>query len=214
MKILYIETRSKTKPEEYFIDENFIKRLPKQIFLAYSIQFKGQAETMKKALEKQGIRVIGFRQVLGCTKLRVVPPCTILLIGQGRFHAFNLAVQNPKHPLIIYSNGSSLAIGKRELDELRKKKQTSLSIFLSSKEIGILVSTKPGQENLKKAELLASKIEKKYPQKKAYIFISNNISMRELENFKIKSWINTACPGIASDNPRIANADDISEFLQ
>ena len=211
MKVLYIETRTKTKPEDYFIDENLITRLPKKIFLAYSIQFKGQAETMKKALEKHGINVMGFQQVLGCTRLKT--PYTILLIGQGSFHALNLAVQNPEHPLIIYSNGSSLAITRKQTDELQKKKQAALSLFLMSDRIGILVSLKPGQEKLGEAESLVKKIEKKYPEKKVYIFISDSINPNEFQNFNIQSWINTACPGLSQDSGKIANIDDVSEIL-
>ena len=71
MKILYIEAKSKTKPEAYNIDKSFIEKLPKEVFLSYTIQNKPQAEAMKKALEHYNIAVAGFQQVLGCTKLRV-----------------------------------------------------------------------------------------------------------------------------------------------
>jgi len=210
MKVLYIETRSKAKPEDYNIDINFIKHLPKDIFLAYSIQFRGQAEAMKKELERNNIKVHGFRQVLGCTKLK--SPYTILLMGQGRFHALNLALQNTR-PILLYSNGSSIAVGKREVDEYNKRKQGALSLFFSSDNTGIIVSAKPGQENLKRALKLKQKIEKKYPEKQVYIFASSMINTREFENFKIGSWINTACPGLANDNARILNIEDILEFL-
>jgi diphthamide biosynthesis enzyme Dph1/Dph2-like protein len=212
MRILYIEARhKKIPPSQYFIDKNFIAQLPRQIFLAYSIQFKEQAEVMKSAIEKSGRQVKGFQQVLGCTKLKTQYP--IILIGQGRFHALNLAVQNPKNPLIIYSNGSSLAIGRRELEEYNKKKQAALSLFFSSNNIGIIVSTKPGQEKLKESLELARKIEKKYPEKKAYMFASSNVNIAGLENFSIGSWINSACPGLADDSSKILNIEDVLGFL-
>jgi diphthamide biosynthesis enzyme Dph1/Dph2-like protein len=210
MKVLYLEAKSKTKPEEYFIDPNFIKTLPKEIFLCYSIQNKGQAEVMKKALEANKIAVRGFQQVLGCSKLKTEFP--IVLIGQGRFHAYNLALQS-KHPLLLYSNGSSLVIGERELADLKKKKQASLSKFLASDRIGLLVSTKPGQENIELAIDLKKKITKKYPDKTVFILLSNNINISEFENFDIEFFINTACPGLLNDTAKIANTDDIIAFL-
>jgi len=211
MKIIYIEAKNKKESNGEFIDENFIKTLPNEIFLLYSIQFYNQALAMKKALETSGIRVKGFQQVLGCTKLKTQYP--ILLIGQGRFHALNLAVQNPQNPLIIYDNGSSFVITKKEIQEIEKKRQLSLNKFLHAKNIGILVSTKPGQENLKQAEELQNKINKKYPEKKIFIFISNMINTSEFENFDIDIFINTACPGLARDSSKVINSDDIYQFL-
>ena len=209
--ILYIEARSsKTKPEDYYIDPKFIKNLPKDIFLVYSIQFKQQAEQMKKALEAGNIRIRGFQQVLGCSELKT--PYAILLIGQGRFHALNLALQNER-PVIIYSNGSSVIVGRKEIEEYRKKKQAALSRFFMEDKIGILVSTKPGQNRLEEAEALKKKLERKYPQKKFFIFISNNINLHEMSNFDADLFINTACPGLSYDSPRILNTDDILPFL-
>lgn len=212
MKVLYIEARSKTKGKEFFIDPSFIKTLPKRVFLTYSIQFKSQAEAMKKALMAKNIAVEGFQQVLGCSKLKVKENIPIILVGQGRFHALNLAIQNNR-PIILYSNGSSMVIGEKELKEHEKKKEASANLFLHAKSIGIIVTSKPGQENLKLAEDIKEKIMKKYPEKKVFLFISGNINVAEFENFHIDFWINTACPGISINSPRLANPDDIHEFL-
>jgi len=211
MKVLYIEGKSKLRPEDYLIDQNFIERLPKQLFLAYSIQFKGQAEAMKKALEKAKIKVMGFQQVLGCSKLKT--PYTILLIGQGRFHALNLALQNEK-PIILYSNGSSIIIGEKERAEYNEKQKNSINLLLHANNIGIIVSTKPGQNRLSDALKLKKILEKKYPEKKVFIFLSSNVNTQEFLNFGIAFWINSACPGLALDSPKIANIDDIFEFLR
>jgi len=214
INVLYIEGKSKLKDEDYFIDSNFIKTLPKEVLLAYSVQFKGQAQAMRNALEKNKIRILGFKQVLGCTKLAEKEKrCPILLIGNGMFHALNLAVQS-RHPVLLYSNGSSRLIGKKDIESIEKKKSAALSKFFSLDEIGILVSTKPGQEKLKEAEKLKEKILKKYPQKKVFIFISDSINMHEFQNFGIEIFINTACPGLALDSAKILNADDILPFLQ
>jgi len=211
--ILYISAESQRKPEKsesYFIDQNFIKKLPKEIVLCYIIQFKGQAEEMKKAIEKSGRKIMGFQSVLGCTKLKT--PYTIVLIGNGAFHALNLAKQNDKD-ILLYSNGSSIAIGKKEREEHQKKLNAGFNFFLHANNIGIIVSTKPGQNKIKGAEKLAKELSNKYPEKQFYIFISSTINLREFENFNIGFWINTACPGLADDYPKMLNSDDIISLL-
>jgi diphthamide biosynthesis enzyme Dph1/Dph2-like protein len=82
-----------------------------------------------------------------------------------------------------------------------------------SKKIGIIISTKPGQENIKKSELLKEKISKKYPEKQVFFFISNHINLAEFENFSIDFWINSACPGLLNDSRKLSNIDDIISFL-
>jgi len=75
--------------------------------------------------------------------------------------------------------------------------------FYSADNIGILVSTKPGQNNLKEAIELKKKL-----KKNCYIFVSDMINEAELENFPfIQAWVNTACPRIEGKN--IVNAEDI-----
>jgi diphthamide biosynthesis enzyme Dph1/Dph2-like protein len=212
MKILYIEARQKLgKDDQYFIDPNFIKTLPRDVYIVYSVQFKGQALAMKEAIAKHGNTIRGFNQVLGCSKLKT--PYTILLIGQGRFHATNLALQNPEHPILIYSNGSSIAFGEKDIEKLRQNQKNALNLFFASDKIGILVSTKPGQEHLDSALSLKKKIEKKHPEKKVFLFVSNNINTAEFVNFDVPIFINTACKGMAYDSPKIANIDDILDFL-
>ena len=204
MKIIYLETKRKLK-EAINIDTS---KLPKELFLAYSIQYKSTAEELKKQLSQKGIAIKGFKQVLGCTKLKSHYP--ILLIGSGRFHALNLAIQNKD--VYIY-NSSVVKIEGKELENLKKSKISAINRFLNSSTIGILISTKPGQENLKRAEQLKSIIAKKYPEKQVYLLISNTISLAELENFNLDFFINSACPGLLNDSNKIANIDDIFEFL-
>ena len=83
--------------------------------------------------------------------------------------------------------------------------------FLSSKTIGLLVSTKIGQES--KAYLkIAEKIEK--INKNVYIFLTDNIDVREFDNFNyIDFWVNTACFGLGLDSLGVINLQDILEFI-
>ncbi len=70
--------------------------------------------------------------------------------------------------------------------------------FLNSEKVGILISTKPGQENLKKALSLKSN---NLNGKKFYLFLGNELPSSDFENFAgITSWINTACPRLDFDS--------------
>jgi len=77
--------------------------------------------------------------------------------------------------------------------------------FLHADKVGILISTKPGQQRLQKAFELKKKF-----KKQSYLFISNNINTQEFENFpEIQSWINTACPRMDMNSNSVINMDKI-----
>jgi len=212
MKILYIEAQKKQDKKEN-TDFSSLLALPKELFIAYSIQYKPLAEEIKAYLSRHSYTIGGFQQVLGCTKLKVKNNLPILLIGSGRFHALNLALQNKDSNVYIYNSSSVSEIQEKDLEEIKKNKEINLKRFVLAKKIGIIISTKPGQENLNKAELLKQKINKKYPEKQVFFFISNNINLAELENFSIDFWISSACPGLINDSKKLTNIDDILEFL-
>lgn len=199
--ILYIPAIQKNL--EIKLSKPQIAKLPKNIFLAYSIQYKELAKQVKSQLQKNNIKVQRFQQVLGCSKLNTTLP--ILLVSTGKFHAQNLMLQTP----ILYTleNNKIIKIPEKQVNKLKAKKKTALIKFLKADKIGILVSTKPGQENLNKAIKLKNQLEKK--NKQPFIFISNNIDTNQFENFNIDSWVNTACPGLAIDNFNIINIDDL-----
>ncbi len=206
MKALFIEAR-KTHFEE--INKEAFKELPKELFIAYSIQFKELAERIKSVLNASGYNIIGIQQVLGCSKLHLKQQVPILLVGSGRFHALNLVLSTGS-PIYIYNSNKIEKITERDILALKQKKQGALSRFLSAESIGILVSTKPGQNHFSEALKLKNRLESK--KKKVYLFVSNSISTSEFENFKIDSWVNTACPGLAPDNSKIINSDELSEL--
>ncbi len=185
-----------------------IKKLPKKLLLLYSIQYKDLAKQIKSQLLKANIKIQRFQQVLGCSKISNQSKLPVLLISTGDFHARNLYLQSP----IIYmlKNNKIMRVSQSDIDKIKQQRKTALIKFLSADKVGILVSTKPGQNNLDLALKLKQELEKKYKnQKKVYLFISNNIDINQFENFQIDSWINTACPGLAIDNPLIINYDEL-----
>jgi len=201
MKVLFIESRLKNSYID--IPESEIIKLPKKIILAYTIQYKEIAEKVKSLLLKNKIKIIKFIQVLGCSRVNIKFP--VLFIGSGTFHSNNLIFQASE--VYELKENRILKVPDSTISKLKNRK-TALLKFLSAENIGILVSTKSGQENLKPAEKLKEILIKK--GKNPYIFIANNLDLSQFENFQIDSWINTACPGLINDDPRIINISEIS----
>ena len=198
MKIIHIEARKKNA----FLDTHELDNLSSPIYyIAYSIQYKELAEQVKLHLIKQGKKIVGFTQVLGCSELKSKYP--ILLVGTGEFHALNLALQDNE----VYILPGLRKLDSQEIDKIKAREKGKYSKFLMSDEVGILVTSKYGQQNLKQAEKF-----KKNVNKKAYIFLSDNINLSELENFKISIFVNTACPGISYDSGKIINLSSIKKF--
>ena len=206
MKILYLPVKRKNTDLDINLKE--LNKLPKEIIIAYSIQYKELAEKIKQILSKQGSHIIAIKQVLGCTKLpKHMLKNTILLVSDGKFHALNLSSQI-NSPIYIYTAGKITKIDKQEIEKIHQRKKAKLTKFLLSDNIGLLVSTKPGQNQLQQAKKLKKQLQIK--KKNAFIFLENNFNLNELENFPIDIYINTACLGLAYDSPKILNLEDLS----
>jgi diphthamide biosynthesis enzyme Dph1/Dph2-like protein len=202
MKTLYIESKKKVKLADLEIDTS---QLPKNIAIAYSIQYKDLAFELKKKLSKK-YNITDFVHILGCSRPKIKKTQAILLISSGKFHAINLALET-KLPIYILEGNNITKVSEEEVNNLKNLKKASYMNFLNSNKVGILVSTKPGQENLKKTLEIKKKLNAKYKDKKSYILIANNINTSEFENFNIDSWINTACPRIEGN--KIINLKEI-----
>jgi 2-(3-amino-3-carboxypropyl)histidine synthase len=201
MKTLFIPAKI-----NYDINEKKISelKLPKEIAIAYSIQHKEIAEKIKTILSKSH-KITSLIQVLGCSKpLFSKETKAILLLSSGKFHAISIAAET-NLPVYVLESDELRKISSEEVISLQNKKKAAYLRFLNSEKIGILVSTKPGQENLKQAISAKAKLK----DKKSYLFISNNIDIREFENFPdINSWLNTACPRMDFDSS-ISNLSDL-----
>lgn len=206
MKTLFIPAKIKSSVNEKAINE-ISKKLPKSLAIVYSIQYQDTAKRIKEILSRKH-EVTSFVQVLGCSKPNFSKSTkAILLIGSGRFHAVSLAMETNLPVYVLYNN-SMTEISNKEIESLKTRKKAAYVKFLNAENVGILVSTKPGQENLKRAlELKNSSIMK---DKNVYILIGNNLSPTEFENFNIDSWVNTACPRLDFD-ASVVNIRDISK---
>tara|TARA_Y100000310_G_scaffold134164_1_gene133167 strand:+ start:520 stop:1170 length:651 start_codon:yes stop_codon:yes gene_type:complete len=216
MKTLFIEARKKFNKD---IDLSILDSIPgKTISLAATIQYLDLIPQVEKYLEKQGKKVIikqgayHLGHVIGCNSNAFDKTSdTLLLLADGKFHALNNAIQLNKE-LYVYNTSKLEKITKQDLTKQKQKTKAKQAKFLSSNNIGLIISTKSGQHH-KGAQELAKKIEKL--DKQVYLFETNNINIAELENFPhIQIWVNTACYGLAMDDNKIINYQDILKFLK
>jgi 2-(3-amino-3-carboxypropyl)histidine synthase len=204
MKTIFIEAKHPAKVE---LPPALIRELPGRIMLFTTVQFVENAGSWKKALEKEGKKAILIKpehakhegQLLGCSIKRFKQDFdAFLYVGDGLFHPKALMLKNEK-PVFAYDPFSKkfAKIDEKDVERMQRRMMGALTKFIASKEIGVLVSTKPGQNRLKQAQ----ELEKRYPGKSFYIMLSNTIDFSELENYPfIECFVNTACPRIAYDD--------------
>src|SRR3989338_7683925 len=171
------------------LGKEVIGKLPLKTGLASPIQFIGQLGMIKKEIESIKNKVDAF-----------------LYVGDGEFHPLAIALKINK-PVYQYNplNKEFKKISEEEINKIKKNKKISYVKFLHADNVGIIISTKPGQYYpIEKAEQL----KKKYKNKKFYTFICDNVDEREFENFNfIQACVNTAFPRIKGKN--IMNIEEI-----
>jgi 2-(3-amino-3-carboxypropyl)histidine synthase len=221
MKTFFVEAKYKEKIE---LPEGVIGILPKKIALFTTVQFLDSIAGIKKQVEKKGKKILLLKaehtkypgQLLGCN-IKTFDESkdsfdAFLYIGDGLFHPQALMLKNKK-PVFIYNPFSKKhnKLEEKDVIDMKRKNEGAKLKFMNSKEIGVLISTKPGQQQIKKAYAL----EGKYPEKKFYFLLFDTIDFSELENFPfIECFVNTACPRIAYDEAEkirkaVVNVDEL-----
>ncbi len=200
MKTVFIEAKYKKDIKEVLRNV----KIKGKIGLVTTAQHIHQLKDAQKTIKNS---IIGG-QILGCNfrnaeKIKNKVDA-FLFIGSGDFHPLELALKTNKEVYIAnpYNNQVS-KISKEDVERKKKEIKGKYLRFLNAKKVGILVSTKPGQYNLKKALEIRKRL-----KKESYIFIFNTLRENELENFPdIDIFINTACPRIEFKN--VINIQDI-----
>jgi 2-(3-amino-3-carboxypropyl)histidine synthase len=138
-----------------------------------------------------------------------------LYIGSGTFHPIQIALETNKTVFTADPyTGMIGKVGKEEIDERKRRIKGAYISYLHAEKIGILVSTKKGQNRLKDAQKLKNKLTKQ--KKAAYIFLFNTLDFTQLNNFPdIDCWVNTSCPRMAIEDADkfikpVINIDDLN----
>src|SRR3989338_5701322 len=209
MKTEFIEAKYKGKIS---LGKELVNKLPSRVGLASSVQFLDQLAAIKKNINK--IKIIIAGQILGCDVNNAEKIANevdaFLYVGDGAFHPLAIALKINK-PVYQYNplNKEFRKIKDEEIAQYKKNQKVSYVKFLHADNVGIIISTKPGQYYpIEKTSSLIKKLENRYKNKKFYTFICDNVDEREFENFNfIQAWVNTACPRIKGKN--IMNIEEI-----
>lgn len=209
MKKLFIE--AKDKKNIIPVIKKSIKLLKGRIGLVSTIQHKYQLEKAKNFLEKNNIKAVVGGSVLGCNAENAVKIKNkvdmFLYVGSGEFHPIEISLETEKKVIIANPLSDKVKeLNNSEIKRIKQRRKGALLRFLSSKNIGILVSLKQGQNRLNDA----FKLKKKLKDKNCYIFAADTLDLSQIENFPfIEAWVNTACPRIVDDKKGIINIDEI-----
>ncbi|MCW1300042.1 MAG: diphthamide biosynthesis enzyme Dph2 [Candidatus Parvarchaeota archaeon] len=212
MNVIYIPCFYKRGIDNELLQKIVENLKEEKIGIFSVVQFSKNLKKIKKFLEDNNKKVFLGRsvklgkvgQVLGCDissceKIKEKVDC-FLFIGSGIFHPILVALKTNKDVYIANPLTKEVSkISRKEIEKFKRKNEENIRKFKNAKRIGILVSTKPGQENLKIALDIKKEIEKN--NRKAFIFIFDTLIPEELMNFtEIDAWVNTACPRIGIDD--------------
>jgi len=211
MKTLLLEAKWKGKIK---LDEKIIKKLPKKVCLIASVQFVEYLDEIKKRLIKHNKKITIKKgkqkykgQVLGCELSAADTKAdAFLYIGDGSFHPLGAALKTRKDVFCFNPTTSKFSkIDNKAIEKYNKKKKAAYIKFLSSDRIGVLISSKHGQNNLKKA----LNLKKRFKNKEFYYFVFDTLDFKQIANFPfIEAWVNTACPRIFDDF-KCVNLEDL-----
>ena len=231
MKLALIDVKYKGKIE---LTASALKELKhfKTIALYTTTQFNHGLPKILKQLKKNGNKVVMSQpsrtsskfQILGCDiyheNLRLKEKCdAYLYVGDGRFHplalVYSLKNAGKDLPVIIYNPLNKeiqiIKVNDKGVQRVFNRRQANIKLFHFANNVGVLVTTKTGQEHFH----YVKQLEEKFPKKKFYVFLADTIDFDEMENFPfIQCWVNTACPRIGMEDAfesekSIVNVEDV-----
>lgn len=174
----------------------------KRIGLVTTAQHIHLLDEMKAALSQQGIEAFSAKgsrgcmegQVLGCTfgAARVEDISEILFVGTGVFHP--LGIQLATGHRVVALDPFTREVQEINAERFLRRRHALIERAQAAKCIGLLVSTKSGQERYRLAQEMASRF------KHAVIILIKEVSPDELENLGFPAYVNFACPRLSYDD--------------
>jgi 2-(3-amino-3-carboxypropyl)histidine synthase len=183
-----------------------------RVGLVTTIQHIHQIDEIAQELESSGVTILISEgvgknpikgQILGCSYSGAEKINDkvdgFLYVGGGSFHPKGILMSTGKSVVIADPFKAEVTkLGEEEIMIVARKRMAAITAVKKAKNIGILVSSKPGQRELE----AALEIEKKFRDRgvTAVILYLNEVIPAHLNNFtEPEIFINTACPRIAID---------------
>ncbi len=204
------------------LEKEMIDKLPKNVGIVSTTQFLGKISEVKEQLKNAGKKVFvgkslqgNFGQLLGCdvSSAEIIDEKidAFLYLGSGEFHPRGVGLKTEKDIFVFNpSTNEFRMLPMAEVDSYKNRKKAGVLKFLSSKEVGIIVSLKQGQNGL----VRALEMKRKFKEKNFYVFAFETIDFSQLENFPfVECWVNSACPRINEDLVCV-NLKEVEEIIE
>ena len=192
------------------------KKKYRVVALYAAVQFTQLLDLVIKQLEAMDLEVISSKplrtnekyQLLGCVSYKEAlrldrEPDAFLYVGDGVFHprALVLAQREEKSfkEIIRFDPVANkmILMGKDDCEQIFRKYNASLTKFLMAKNVGVIITVKPGQQQFK----VSRKLRELFPDKDVYFFAEDTVDYSHLEDFNfVDAWVNSACPRIGFDD--------------
>lgn len=225
MKVVHVEARLKAK---FKIPKSFLEKLPEKVAVFTTIQLMNSLEDIVSQIEETGRKAIVLKtghtrhkgQILGCNvqnfqKYADQDFDAFVYIGDGFFHPKALVWKNEDKQVHVYNpfTDKEYLLDDEDIKRDRKKYNAALSNFYMARNVGVLVTTKPGQMLLKRAMELRDE----YPDKNFYFFIENTLDFSMLDDFPfIDVFVNSMCPRVPFEDQKniskpVVNLEDVKK---
>lgn len=214
MKVLHIPCYYK-KNVLPVLEKNFSVLVKyKRIGLVSTAQHLDQLDGLKDFIESKGKKVYMGGQILGCSQenaLGIESKIDVFLyVGSGLFHPIGISMKTNK-PVVMLNPYSEtmLELSPFEREGWLKRQKGRLAKSLEAESYGVLISTKKGQFNLKKALGVRKRLKSR--GKRVFLFAGEELSPPNLLPFKVDCWVNTACPRLVDDKFKkpMVNAEEL-----
>ncbi|MEA1994013.1 MAG: diphthamide biosynthesis enzyme Dph2 [Euryarchaeota archaeon] len=189
----------------------YLQEKGRHIGLATTVQHIPQLKAAETFLKTNGFNVYRGKgtervrydaQVLGCNfsvcKNIEENVDYFLYLGTGTFHPLGIGLSTEKEVVVIDPYTKKLKNIEDEKIILLKKRYALIEKAKDAERYGLIISTRKGQFRIKEALSIKKRLEKL--GKKAYIFLTREISPEKLEGFNMDAHIVCACPRIAIDD--------------
>jgi 2-(3-amino-3-carboxypropyl)histidine synthase len=153
-----------------------------------------QAKGISCCVAEGGGRTPNRGQVLGCSfsAAQATGAKQILFVGTGLFHPIGIALAT--HARVIALDPLTGSAQEVSGDALMRRRFAVMENARGAKNVGIIVSTKSGQQRMDLARRLASL------SPTAVIVTMREVNPDELLNLGFACYVNTACPRLAYDD--------------
>jgi 2-(3-amino-3-carboxypropyl)histidine synthase len=153
-----------------------------------------RSEGFEPVFRTAGGRTPEQGQVLGCSveAARIPGVSEILYIGTGVFHPLGVQLATGAH--VVALDPFSGQVTEVDAGKFLQKRHALIERARSARHVGIIVSTKAGQNRYALGKHLLSLSDR------AYLVFMNEVSPDELLNLGFGAYVNTACPRIAYDD--------------